>query len=377
MFTFNLGAKIYMAECSLDPVLEGRKNVLIITDKFIAESGMVNYVTRHLDKIGASYAIFSDVHPDPDTGTVTSALEAMEKQNADCIIAMGGGSPIDTAKAVRFFWETKLGQNPVHFIVIPTTSGTGSEVSAYAVITDKEKGAKYPLISDRLLPDAAVLDASLVLSVPPKVTADTGIDVLTHALEAFVSVKHSDFSDAMAEKAIQLICHNLPVIYKDGKNLEARQSVHDAACMAGIAFSNAGLGLNHAMAHALGARFHIPHGRANGILLPYVMKFNAGCDTKLTETAQRYATMAHVLRIEGSSIRQSALALIRSVKNLVDKLGIPTTIQLAGVSKENFEAELDTLATLAMADRTLATNPVTPTKEQVIELFRFAYHGKL
>ena len=377
MYTFNLGAKIYMSECSLDPVLEGRKNVLIITDKFIADSGMVKYVTDHLDKISAQYSIFSDVHPDPDTGTVTAALEAMEKQNADCIIAMGGGSPIDTAKAVRFFWETKLGQPPVHFIVIPTTSGTGSEVSAYAVITDKEKGAKYPLISDRLLPDAAVLDAALVLSVPPKVTADTGIDVLTHALEAFVSIKHSDFSDAMAEKAIQLICHNLPVVYKDGKNIEARQSVHDAACMAGIAFSNAGLGLNHAMAHALGAKFHIPHGRANGILLPYVMKFNAGCETKLTDTAQRYATMAHVLRIEGSSVRQSSLALIRAVKGLVERIGIPTTIRAAGIAKEEFEAELNTLADLAMADRTLATNPVKPTKEEVIELFRGAYHGKL
>ena len=377
MQTFTLGAKIFMGECSVGPVLTGCKNVLVITDKFMDESGKVKYVTDHLDKAGAKYKVFSDVHPDPDTETVAAGMSVMEEVEADCIIGFGGGSAIDTAKAVRFFWETKLGKPRCRFIVIPTTSGTGSEVSAYAVITDSAKQIKYPLVDERLLPDAAILDASLIVSVPPKVTADTGIDVLTHAIEAFISVKHTDFSDAMAEKAIKLICRNLYTAYKHPDDLTARQYVHDAACMAGIAFSNAGLGLNHAMAHALGAKFHIPHGRANGIVLPYVMSFNAGCSKILTPVAKRYAEIASIINLDTSGTRQSALSMIRDVRGLIDRLGIPTTIRAAGVSKADFDSKLDTLVEEALADNCLKTNPVHVYKEEMYELFRSAYNGKL
>ena len=262
---------------------------------------------------------------------------------------MGGGSPIDAAKAILFFSAKQRDVRDVLFAAIPTTSGTGSEVSRFAVITDREKEVKYPLVDDGLLPHAAVLDPVLTVSVPPAVTADTGIDVFTHAVEAFVSTAHTDFSDAAAEKALKLAYRNLLEAYRDPENLEARQKMHNASCLAGIAFSNSGLGLNHGMAHALGAHFHISHGRANGILLPYVMSFNAGCIDGLTPTAKRYAQISRLLRLDSSSVRQSALQLIRTIRNSMDKLGMPSTIKDAGVPQAEFEADVEAMAADALA----------------------------
>lgn len=262
-------------------------------------------------------------------------------------------------------------------MAIPTTSGTGSEVSRFAVITDKEKGVKYPLVEDTLLPDVAVLDAALTTSVPPTVTADTGIDVFTHAVEAFVSTEASDFSDAAAEKAIKLIKHHLLKAYTEPENTGARQGMHNASCLAGIAFSNSGLGLNHGMAHALGARFHIPHGRANGILLPYVMSFNAGCVETLTPTAKRYAQISRLLGLEGTSIRQSALNLIRTARQFIKKLHLPATLAAAGVNETEFEQALPGMVEAALADKCTATNPRPCTAADVEQVFRRAYTGKL
>ena len=217
----------------------------------------------------------------------------------------------------------------------------------------------------------------LFRSVPPVVTADTGIDVFTHAVEAFVSTAHTDFSDAAAEKAIKLAYHNLLNAYRSPEDLEARQKMHNASCLAGIAFSNSGLGLNHGMAHALGAHFHIPHGRANGILLPYVMSFNAGCVDGLTPTAKRYAQISRLLRLDSSSVRQSALQLIRTIRSSMEKLGMPSTIRDAGVTQAEFEADVEAMAADALADRCTATNPRPCTKEDIIHIYHRAYAGRL
>lgn len=376
MTTFILGPKVYMGDSNVSTVLAGVKKVLVVTDKFMNDSGKVKYVTDYLDSINAQYEVFSDVFAEPDVETVKAGLAVMASLQPDCVVAFGGGSPVDAAKAIKFFWEQQEGASKHRLVVIPTTSGTGSEVSSVAVIGDKEKGVKYPLVSDSLLADSAILDASLVVSVPPRVTADTGIDALGHAIEAYVSINHTDFSDAMAEKSIELICEHLPTAYKTSDDMEARQAVHNAACMAGVAFNNAGLGLTHAMGHPLGATFDLPHGRAIALLLPYIMNYNAGCSTILTETAKRYAALARLLYLDVSGTRQSALSFIRSVRFLIDKIGIPTRIKDTGINKEDFENALESMATDALADATLASTPVPATKQQIIDLYRSAYDGK-
>lgn len=376
MTTFILGPKIYMGDGNVPTALDGCQKVLVVADEFMNSSGMVKYVTDYLDGAKVEYQIFSDIQADPDIETVKAGLVCMASLEPDCIIAFGGGSSIDAAKAIKFFWEQKEGNIKPKLVVIPTTSGTGSEVSSYAVITDKKEEVKYPLTDDSLLADSAILDAKLVVSVPPVVTADTGIDALGHAVEAFVSINQTDFSDAMAEKAIELICKHLPTAYKDPQNMEARQAVHNASCMAGVAFNNAGLGLTHAMAHPLGAHFHIPHGRAIALLLPYVMNFNAGCSTVLTKTANRYAELARLLYLDVSGTRQSALSFIRSVRFLIDKVGIPTRIRDAGIDKVEFEEALDSMATDALSDATYATTPVTVSKQEIIDLYRSAFNGR-
>lgn len=373
---FGVRTKIMLGGC-LNCLTDPLQRLFIVTDRFMAESGKVSYVTDQLQNPGQEYIVFSDVRADPDIETVTRGVSALLDFNADGVIAFGGGSAIDAAKAMVFFAAKQRDLRDVPFIAIPTTSGIGSEVSRFAVITDPVKETKYPLVNDSLLPDAAVLDAALTTSVPPSVTADTGLDVFTHAVEAFVSTEATDFSDAAAEKAIKLVKHHLLNAYKDPENLVSRQGMHNASCLAGIAFSNSGLGLNHGMAHAMGARFHISHGRANGILLPYVMSFNAGCVDTLTPTAKRYAQISRLLGLESSSIRQSALNLIRTARRFVEKLNVPSTIQAAGVTPSQFEAELDEMAAAALADRCTATNPRECTLEDIKNIFRAAYYGKL
>lgn len=374
MNIFNLGPKIYMGHGSLVGVLKGLKRFFIVTDEFMQTSKKVRYVADAVEEVGGHFMVFSGVRPDPDTHIIASGVKEAVLFRPDCIIAFGGGSVIDTAKGIRFFGKERL--NGCFLVVIPTTSGTGSEVSSYSVITDAEKKVKYPLTSDYLLPDAAILDASLVLSVPPSVTADTGVDVLTHAIEAFVSKGHTDFSDAMAEKAIKLVCDNLYTVYLKPDDYAARQAMHNASCMAGVAFSNAGLGLNHAMAHALGAVFHIPHGRANGILLPYVMMFNAGCTTKLTPAAKRYAQIASFLDLDTQALRPAALSVIRSIRVLIDKIKIPTSIGAAGIDKYEFETNLERLADAAMEDACRVSNPTDSCREDIVRIYRGAFCGR-
>jgi len=374
---FILNTHIYMGKEGLDELLDGVEKAFIVTDKFLHDSGMVKYLTEPMEKHHVAYEIFSEVKPDPDIATVTRGIGKMQEFQPQILFALGGGSPIDAAKAIN--WLSVKGglSEKIKFVAVPTTSGTGSEVSMFSVISDPDKSAKYPLVSKELLPDAAILDAELVKSVPPSVTADTGIDVLTHAIEAFVSLNANDFTDAAAEKAMKLVRGNLMKVYKNPDDMEARQKMHHASCLAGLAFSNAGLGLNHGMAHTLGAHFHIPHGRANGILLPYVMAFNAGCHDKLTPVAKRYARIARVLRLEGPSIRQSAFSVIRTTRQYIKQLHIPDTIESAGVSREDFEGALEEMAQAAYADACTRTNPRECSVEEIKEVFRHAYTGRL
>ncbi|UWP60888.1 1-propanol dehydrogenase PduQ [Ruminococcus gauvreauii] len=377
MNNYYVKSRIYTDKSGLREVLKQAGRAFIVTDRFMYESGKVSYLTEPLEEMGIAYQVFSEVKPDPDIATVTKGISIMLDFHPQILLALGGGSAIDAAKAMNYLAARQGLAEKCLFVAIPTTSGTGSEVSKFSVISDPEKSAKYPLVDDDMLPDAAILDAELVRSVPPAVTADTGIDVLTHAIEAFVSTEANDFTDAAAEKAIKLVRSNLLRVYHEPDNLEARQKMHHASCLAGMAFSNAGLGLNHSMAHTLGAHFHIPHGRANGILLPYVMAFNAGCLDKLTAAARRYAVIARLVKIDGPSIRQSAFSVVRSTKQMIRRLGIPESIKAAGIEKEDFERVLDDMAEAAYKDSCTRTNPRTCSKEEIRELFMRVYTGKL
>lgn len=376
MDQFGVRTRVIMGD-GLNSLIPQMKRVFVVTDSFMAQSGKVDYVTARLDKARVEYEVFSDISGEPDIGMVTAGTARMMEFGPDTVICLGGGAAIDAAKAIVFVARKAGNQKEVLFVAIPTTSGTGSEVSRFSVITDKEKGIKYPLVDDSLLPDVALLDAQLVLSAPPSVTADTGIDVFTHAVEAFVSTGRNDFTDACAAKAIKLVNHHLMAAYKNPNDLKARQGMHNASCLAGIAFSNAGLGLNHGMAHAMGARFHIPHGRANGILLPYVMSFNAGCAEQLTPTAKRYAQISRLLHLDTSNVRQSALNMIRTARSFIKRMNMPSTIEAAGVTKEQFEAELDAMAAAALADSCTASNPQPVTIEDIKSIYRKAFIGKI
>lgn len=377
MESFNIGAKIMFGSNDFSKLFEGINKVFVVTDKFMFESGKIAYVTEKLEELGIEYEVFSDVSADPDIDIVTKGVGRMLRFAPNAVIAFGGGSSIDAAKSIVYFVKREGNMEQCLFVAIPTTSGTGSEVSRFSIITDKEKGIKYPLVDDSLLPNAAILDAELVKSVPPAVTADTGIDVLTHAIEAFVSTQANDFTDAAAEKAMKLVRRYLLRVYENPDDMEARQGMHNASCLAGIAFSNSGLGLNHGMAHALGGKFHIPHGKANGILLPYVMAYNAGCHDTLTATAKRYAQIARILHLESSSIRQSAFNMVRTTKQYINKLNIPNTIEAFGVRQEEFEKELESMAEAAWKDSCTATNPRKCSKEDIITVYKRAYFGKV
>lgn len=377
MNNFYVKPRIYMGKEGLDNILRGVERAMIVTDNFMHSTGKDSYLTIPLEQRHISYKVFSEVKPDPDIATIAKGMTMMLECKPQVLLALGGGSPIDAAKAMNYLATQEGLAEKCYFVAIPTTSGTGSEASKFSVVSDPTQSAKYPLVSDELLPDAAILDAELVKSVPPSVTADTGIDVLTHAIEAFVSTEQNDFSNACAEKAIKLVRNNLMKVYQHPDDIQARQKMHNASCLAGIAFSNSGLGLNHGMAHTLGAHFHIPHGRANGILLPYVMSFNCGCHDKLTPYAKRYARIARILRLDGPSIRQSAFSVVRTSKQFIKQLHIPDSIEAAGVSREDFDLALDEMAEAAFNDACTKTNPRACSVEEIKQLFLRAYSGKL
>lgn len=389
MDNFTVKPQIYFGAGSLEylSILKFKK-AFVVTDPFMVKSGTINKVTSMLEKGGIPYEVFSDIVPDPPIELVAQGIKAMDKCNPDVMITLGGGSAIDASKAIRKFRTmVKKGLEPnsevidTAFIAIPTTSGTGSEVTSFSVITDRVANVKYPLVDESMLPDAAILDADLVKSVPAGITADTGIDVLTHAIEAYVSTKATDYTDALAEKAIKTVFEYLPKAYKEGSDEGARQKMHNASCIAGLAFTNASLGVNHSMAHILGGKFHIPHGKANAILLPYVIEYNAQLKAtytkEYTKAAERYAEIARFLGLTTSqNVKDGVKALIAGVKNLTKHLGIPCNIKEAGIDQKEFNSLVKEMSEVALKDGCTPTNPRVPTAQELEDLFIKVYNGK-
>ena len=335
-------------------------SAVLFTDAFMVSSGTADAVKAYMTAC-KNITVFSDVKPDPPVELISQAVKFVMDVNADTVFALGGGSAIDAAKSTLMIIREHYGKN-IKLIAIPTTSGTGSEVTQFSVITDTAAGKKLPLVDESMLPEIAVLDAELVKSVPPAITADTGFDVLTHALEAYISTEANDFSDALAEKAVELVADNLVPVYKNGADLDARAKMHTASCLAGIAFNEVSLGINHGIAHALGAQFHIPHGRANAMLLPHVLYFNAELDIKFCvkndcKTADKLEILARRLGYPANSPDIGVRNMIQRIKEFQRILKIPTTLGDAGVTKSQYEKVKDFIIESALNDACTATNP--------------------
>lgn len=368
MKEFSLKTKIYFGEGALNKLSEiSNKRVLIICDKFMETSGMAKKVSENLS--GCEVFIFSDIVPDPSVEIVASGVQKLRECNGDIIIALGGGSSIDGAKAIREFYKnlSEESNKNIEFYAIPTTSGTGSEVTEYAVITNKNENLKYALTNKELLPDVAILDAELVKSVPKGITADTGMDVITHAIEAYVSKEATDFSDALAEKALSLAFNYLKDAYVNGENLVAREKLHNASCLAGMAFNFAGLGITHSLAHAIGGKLHIPHGKANAIILPYVIDFNSNINSncyiqEYDLAAKKYQRLAKNLDMNGSSVVIGVNNLIRNIVALQKDLNIPSTLKELNVDIDLTNEVKEEIINAALEDVCTKANPRAVSK---------------
>lgn len=382
--------------------------VLIVTDAMMVKLGYVEKLEYYLRKrkVPVAMEIFSDVEPDPSVETVERGTRLMESFKPDCIIALGGGSPMDAAKAMWLFYEypdtsfhslkqkfldirkrvykyPRLG-NKAQFVAIPTTSGTGSEVTSFAVITDKKEGqTKYPLADYELTPDVAIIDPEFVYSLPKTAVADTGMDVLTHAIEAYVSVMASDYTDGLALHAIRLVFENLEKSYHTADPL-AREKMHNASTIAGMAFANAFLGINHSLAHKWGGQYHTAHGRTNAILMPHVIRYNAQKPTKFTSfpkyshfiADQRYAEIARMLGLSARTTEEGVSSLIEAVRMLNRSLGIPETFQELGFDQADFEERVDYLADRAFEDQCTTANPRMPLVAELADIYRNAFYGR-
>ena len=373
MQEFSFSTRIFFGEGALERLrrVEDRR-VLIVTDRFMAELGVPDRVASHLTR--CTVTVFDGVVPDPPIEVVTAGVQKFKECQAETVIAVGGGSTIDAAKAIRAIAKQALQieTDKMECFAVPTTSGTGSEVTDYAVISDKAKGLKYPLDSQALRPPVAILDPELTVSAPPAVTADAGMDVLTHALEAYVSTGANDFSDAMCEKAVSLVFRFLPLAFQEGTDLLAREKMHNASCMAGLAFNSAGLGLNHSMAHAIGGKLHIAHGRINAMLLPKILTFNADLTNvqkgEHTLAAKKYQRIAKVLDLPASSVRLGVNNLIREVERLNRTLKIPATLKEYGADLGEVRTLREELIAAAMSDVTITTNPRPVEEGQIGKL---------
>jgi len=345
------------------------RRACLVCDPFLVQSGAAGRVTELLDAMGAQWALFDQVIPNPTIELVSAGVTHILAFQPDTVIAMGGGSALDTGKAISYIY-TKTGERPKpRCIAIPTTSGTGSEATSFAVLSDPEAGAKYPLEDDQMLPEWALLDPALTVSVPPAVTADTGLDVLTHAVEAYASPAASEFTDALAEKAFLLVLDYLPRAVKDGADLEAREKLHSASCMAGMAFNNASLGLCHGMAHAMGEALHLPHGRSNALLLPHVMAFNSGLgETGSFPARARYTALAKRAGCCCHTELVAVRGLIRRIAGLIREAGLPDRLEAEGRSA--LTGALDRLADAALSDRCTAGNPREADQAQVKALYQ-------
>ena len=407
---FKVPQKIYFERNSIQ-YLQDMKNVnrvFIVTDRTMVDLGFVNKITDQLNlrRNQVQFSIFCDVEPDPDIKTVKRGLDIMKAFAPDTIIALGGGSAMDCAKGMWLFYEheevnfddikqkfmdirkrafkyPELGKK-AHLVCIPTTSGTGSEVTPFAVISDKENNKKYPLADYSLTPSIAIIDSEFTTNLPASVTADTGMDVLTHALEAYVSTLASDYTDGLALQAIQMVFKYLPRAVKDGKNdLEAREKMHNASTIAGMAFANAFLGMNHSLAHKIGGVFHTPHGRANAILLPHVIKYNGTVPQKLSTwpkydhycADEKYATVARLLGLKADTTKEGVESLAKAVKKLGKEVGIKMNFCDQNIAEEDWNNNLKDIAFMAYEDQCSPANPRVPMVNDMIQILKDAYKG--
>ena len=401
---FRVPPEVYFEKCSLEflRTLEG-KRAIIIADPAMVKLGFVRRVERYLVDAGMVVELFSEIEPDPTTDTLERGVARMRHFQPDTIVAFGGGSAIDAAKGMWLFYEhpevkfedlalrfADICKRTVEFptlgrkarlVAIPTTAGTGSEVTAFAVITDKASGIKYPLADYQLTPDIAIIDPELTYSVPRAVTADTGLDVLSHTLEALVSVMASDYTDALALHATKLLFAYLPVCYEDPTNTEAREKMHNASCMAGMSFTNAFLGVNHSLAHKIGGQFHVPHGRANAILLPHVVRYNGSLPSKFAAFPQyeyptaawKYQQVAKLLGLQAVTPEEGVESLASAIEALRARLQMPSSLREAGVESADFTEHLDAVALNAFDDQCTGANPRYPLVAELKEILQKAY----
>jgi len=355
------------------------EHILVVADPFLKTSGTLDAILANFDD-NNDIVVFTDIVPDPPIETVVAGIKSAGDKPISIVLSIGGGSAIDASKAMYYFAKKQGAFSEAILIAIPTTSGTGSEVTSFSVITDAERGTKYPLVTKEILPDVAILDADLVLSLPGNITADTGMDVLTHAIEAYVSTEATDFSDALAEKAIKLVFEYLPKAYKNGQDVEAREKMHAASTLAGMAFNTASLGINHSLAHAAGAKFHVPHGRLNSILMPHVIQYNAGIEfnnrnRQATDktVASRYQDIAKLLGCSASSPVSGVRQLVEAIKKLQRKLEMPTSLREYGVKADAFAQYKVEISEAALHDGCTPTNPRVPTAEELLKVLEKAF----
>ena len=413
MLWFRAPEKVYFKNGSLPVALEelgemGKKRAFVVTDNFLYKSGFSKCITNKLEELGIAHHVFSNVQPDPTLANATEGSHEMAEFEPDVIIALGGGSAMDAAKIMwvlyehpdvsfedmsmdfmdirkRIFKFPKMGEK-AYFVAVPTSAGTGSEVTPFAIITDQETGTKYPIADYELLPDMAIVDADMMMNAPKGLTCASGIDVLTHALEAYASVMASDYTDALALKAAKQVFEYLPSAYINGANDPvAREKMANAACMAGMAFANAFLGVNHSMAHKLGAYHHLPHGIANALILTKVMRYNADptprkmgtfSQYQYPHTLERYAEVARYCGFGGKDDKESFENLIKQIEKLKKTIEIKPTIADYGIKEEDFLATLDDMVENAFNDQCTGANPRYPLMSEIKEIYLAAYYGK-
>ena len=388
MARFTLPRDIYHGKGSLEALksFKGKKAIICVGGGSMKRFGFLDKAQAYLEEAGMEVKIFDGIEPDPSVETVMRGAEAMRKFEPDWIVSMGGGSPIDAAKAMWAFYEypettfedlcipfnfPKLRQK-AKFVAIPTTSGTATEVTAFSVITDYAKGVKYPLADFNITPDVAIVDPELVEGLPAKQVAYTGMDALTHAIEAYVSTANCSFTDPLALQAIEMVFDYLPASYRG--NMVAREEMHYAQCLAGMAFSNALLGIVHSMAHKTGAAFstgHITHGCANAMYLPYVIKYNA----KDAVAAHRYAEIARRMGLVGTSEQALINALCEKIDDFNVQMNIPKTLKEFGIIEEEFKEKIATISELAVGDACTGTNPRAIDPATMEKLFTCIYYG--
>ena len=383
MMRFTLPRDLYYGKGSMEQLknIKGKKAVLVLGGGSMKRFGFVDKALEYLKEAGIETKLIEGVEPDPSVETVYAGAKTMQEFEPDWIISMGGGSPIDAAKAMWVFYEhpeltfddikdpftiPEL-RNKAKFLAIPSTSGTATEVTAFSVITDYKTEIKYPLADFNITPDVAIVDSELAETMPKKLTAHTGMDALTHAIEAYVATLHSPFTDPLALKAIEMIKDELLKSY-NGDN-DSREQMHYAQCLAGMAFSNALLGICHSMAHKTGAVFHIPHGCANAIYLPYVIKFNA------KTCLDRYAEIARRIGLVGNTDEELLEALITMIKNFNKDMEIPSTLKEYGIPEDKFNEVVDLISERAILDACTGANPRTINKEEMKKLFTCSYYG--